>query len=480
MSSVATAKSLLSGVEFDDPRLATLLRQLIDKIYALDSQINPPNVQSFGTTGQLIVPGGVTNFIATIFTNNIRLSWSSVIGINTYVIRYKSGSATILDWDNASTLLTTGTLSADINPLTIPLLYGDHSFLIKSLDATGTLSVIPAVVTINIPNISAPIVTSTVVDNNVLLKWTEPTSIFSIDHYNVYKDGAIQGTVSGTFEAIFEIIGGTYTYTIEAVDIVGNIGSLSGAVVVLVGNPNDFVLYDTLTSIFAGTKTNCAKEMLGSSLYLLACINIAETWTQHFVNNAWASIQAQITAGFDIYAEPALTTGSYVEVFDFGVIISNVIVVLAWNQTPIVGTVSVATSTIEVSTDNITYTSPATGTNLFASAVRYVRFTMNFVGSNSKSLAYFSNLQCLLNVHRESDGGTASAVSTDVGGTVVLFNKSFRSVESITVTAQSTTPVYTVVDFTPSLNPTSFKVLVFDTSGARVSRTINWQARGVI
>lgn len=480
MSQESVISTLLNGIEFDDPRLYDLLNALSSDFYALKNKLEPPtNVTVFGITGQLLGPPAVTMFTATTFGNNLRLTWASAATLSTYEIRYKAGSFTIADWDTAQAILTTGNLSADINPISVPLTTGVHTFLIKSIDASGIYSTLASLVIVTVPVIQAPVITPTVISNNVLLAWTSPVSVFNIDHYNVYKNGILQGQVKGTFEAIFEVIGGTYSYKIEAVDIVGNVSILSSASIVQVGNPNDFVLFATLTSTFAGTKTNCKIDSITGTNLLLACVNTAETYQQHFVNNGWTTPQAQITAGFPYYPEPALANGSYQEVFDFGAVLTNIIVVMNWSLTPVIGAISVTTSTIEFSTDNISWSTVAVGTSVFAAALRYVRFTMTFVGSNV-SLAYFSNLQCLLNVHRELDGGSGSAVSTDVAGTVFLFNKAFRSIDSITVTPLTTTACFPVVSFTNSVNPTSFKILLYDNAGVRVTASIQWMARGII
>lgn len=212
---------------------------------------------------------------------------------------------------------------------------------------------------------------------------------------------------------------------------------------------------------------------------LLACVNTGISWENHFITNAWASPQAQITAGYTIYVEPSLTTGSYQEVFDFGSVISNIIAVVNWNQTAVVGTVTTASTTLETSTDGIIWSTPTLGTSVFAQSLRYVRLTMNFVGANDKSLAIYNNLQCLLNVHREQDGGQANVFAADVGGTVVSFNKAFKALDALTVTPLSTIEQKAVYDFAFPPNPTTFKVLLFNAAGARVDGLITWVARGI-
>lgn len=96
------------------------------------------------------------------------------------------------------------------------------------------------------------------------------------------------------------------------------------------------------------------------------------------------------------------------------------------------------------------------------------------------SLIEFFNLRIRLDVKKAVDSGVISAISTDAGGTVVNFNRAFKDVESIVGTVQETTEFIVVIDFVDVPNPTSFKVLVFNTAGTRVSKTVYWVARGII
>jgi hypothetical protein len=50
---------------------------------------------------------------------------------------------------------------------------------------------------------------------------------------------------------------------------------------------------------------------------------------------------------------------------------------------------------------------------------------------------------------------------------------------SISVTPATTTAVIAVYDFVDVPNPTSFKVLLYNTSGTRVSGNFSWSVRGV-
>lgn len=479
MSRESIVATLLNGIEFDDHRLYDLLDALSSDFYELRNTLLPPQtVSAFGITGQIIGPATVTGFTYTVYDNNLKLTWNSVASLYSYEIRYKAGAGTYADWGTATTVLNTTTLSADINPLTIPLTVGSHTFLIKAIDTAGIYSTLATAFVLVVPAISAPVISQKVISNNVLLSWTTPSTTWKLDHYNVYKDSVLQGQVKGTFEAIFELEGGTYSYQVEAVDILDDVSSLSTAAVAQVGDPSDFILYDTLTSTFTGTKTKCASELVSGVSSLLANIDITKSYQSHFDDNTWTSPQDQVDAGYTRYIEPAEATGSYQEIFDFGTTISNVIIVMDWNETPISGSVSVTTSTLEYSTDGVSYSTPSTGYSVFAPGVRYVRWTMNFAGTG---LFYISNLRCILNVHREQDAGSGTAYGADATGTIFTFNKAFLSVDSIDVTPISTTSCKAVVNFTlGSVSPTTFKVLVFDDAGVRLDKDITWIARGVI
>lgn len=220
--------------------------------------------------------------------------------------------------------------------------------------------------------------------------------------------------------------------------------------------------------------------IVSSGNALIANVNTTATWQTHFTGHGWNSPQDQINAGYPYFMQPAELTGSYQEVFDFGSIISNIIVIVNWNFADIVAGVTTATTTLETSTDAITWSAPAVGTSLFSASLRYVRLTMNFVGATDKALAIYSNLQCLLNVHREQDGGQANVFAADVGGTVIAFNKTFKALDALAITPINTVRQTAIYDFAFPVNPTTFKVLLFDAAGARVNGLITWVARGIL
>ena len=111
--------------------------------------------------------------------------------------------------------------------------------------------------------------------------------------------------------------------------------------------------------------------------------------------------------------------------------------------------------------------------------MRYVKVKITFTGASPTALLEFYDLRVDLNVKSEVDSGQVNADKDDVGGTLVLFNKVFKDINSITVDADSIEPLYIIYDFLDIPNPTSFKVLVYDSSGKRVDYLVSWKARGI-
>lgn len=210
----------------------------------------------------------------------------------------------------------------------------------------------------------------------------------------------------------------------------------------------------------------------------IAVVYPACSWGDHFQSHGWTTIQEQIDAGFPLYIQPTPLTGSYEKIFDFGVILNSAIVILKWDQNQIAGS-TIVTSEISHSLDGISYSAPVSTRSLFIASLRYVKIKFIFTGTDSTAILEFFNFVVDLNVKVETDSGSVNADKDDVGGTVVLFNKTFRDINSITLTVDSLEPITAIYDFTDVPNPTQFKVLVFDNAGNRIDYLVSWKARGI-
>ena len=200
-----------------------------------------------------------------------------------------------------------------------------------------------------------------------------------------------------------------------------------------------------------------------------------------------------ISSGLTDYLEPAPTgssgKGSYVEIFDYGTTLtSSQVTTLAQIQAEGSGTVTrkhkiqLAGATgsfdtgVEITGDSA---------SRFSTSFRRVQYTAE-AESSASSLVKIRNLNLRIDAKIKNDTGTGSAGATDSEvvngvtkqGTTVNFNVTFVDVQGINVTPNSTSAVIAVVDFQDEPNPTSFRVLLYNTSGVRVSGNFTWQCRG--
>jgi hypothetical protein len=455
-------KSLNESIKQKNPALYQIIDALIGRVDSLNNQLNPPVASNRVISNPTIVPDDVTSFTYALTQDFVFLNWSAVDTAQTYEIR--KGSS----WNTALYVTNLNGLQAVLEPLVV----GDTTFLIKAINAGGLESTNALSLVVTVPVIDAPAVVGTSILNTAILNYTPPDSAFRIDHYIIYRSAVELTTFNGTFFTYQESAAGTYSYGVAAVDIAGNVGATQ-TISITVTAPSDFILQSILSSTFAGTKTNAFLDTTRNVLEV--CLNLVETYANHFITNGWATPQDQINAGYPIYGEPGQATATYVEKFDFGSIFTNVVIGISWSFTLIDGTVSIATQ-LEFSNDDIVYTAPVAGPTAFASSARYVRVTVNFTGGLTDILEFF-NFQCAMSVHRENDGGSGTANAGDAGGTVFTFNKAFVAVESVTATPSTTSSFKAVVT---AITTTQFKVLVFNDAGVRQTATLEWKARGIL
>lgn len=398
------------------------------------------------------------------------LSWSepaASLPIAEYEVRYGA------DW-------ATGTYITRLTARSLAVLVawsGSRTFWVAAVDINGTVGAAgSASVSVTAP--SQPSITAEVIDNNVLLRWSAASGTLPVDHYEVrrgatWATASLIGTIQGGFTTYFESSAGTYTYWVAAVDSAGNFGT-PASTTAIVSQPPDFKLLYESNSTFAGTKSNCVLEA-GA---LIGPVNLTETWGQHFTARSWNSPQDQVTAGYDYFIEPTPNTGYYEEVIDYGVTVASTMITVTANSSVMDGSPTV-TPKISVSPDNVNWTDYAGVWQAFATSFRYVKVRLDFAASGGDDFAKVTQLNIKMAFKLKNDAGSGTANSGDAGGTQVNFNETFVDIESITVTANSTSAVTAVYDFTDAPNPTGFKVLLFNSSGTRVSGGFSWTAKGV-
>lgn len=427
---------------------------------------------SAASTTVTITASSAPTVTSSIVGENAILTWGAVAGTlatDSYEIRY-------------GTTFGAGTSVATIKGTSFSLKaqwLGGRKFWVAARDIAGNYGAAGSVdVVIAAP--TAVTATQEVIDNNVLLKWSDGAATLPVDYYELRKGATwdtatVIGRISGRFTVVFESAAGTYKYWIAGVDVAGNVGMKTN-VDALVNQPPNYQLKLDQNSTFSGTKTNMLALPEGG--YLLP-IDTVEDWQSHFNSRGWTTIQDQINAGFNMYAMPAASSGSYEEIIDYGAVLAATKITTTLTYTTTAGSVTV-TPTISVrklSTDP--WTDYAGLAVVYVTDFRYVKVKYAFTQTSGANLVTVTGLNVRFDVKLRDDAGVKTVSASDSGGTVVNFNVSFVDVDSITVTPKGTSARIAVYDFVDAPNPTSFKVLLFDTAGTRQSGDVSWSAKGV-
>ena len=357
-----------------------------------------------------------------------------------------------------------------------------------------------------------------------------------------WAGATVVGTKQGGFTTVFETQSGTYTYWLAGIDSAGNYGT-PGSVTAIVSQPPDYVLQFDQNSAWAGEKTNTYTDALlgqmvnvnttetweshftsrgytspqdqidaGYTYYLmpttttaayeeefdygtlLAGTKVSTTLTSSNVVGATTVTPTIRVRGTTSTSATYSQSGTTITVTStaHGLLADDYVWLDFTTGTATDGTYVVATA----AANSFTVTAAASATTsgnvswvkwtsypglseAFVTQFRYFRIRYDFTSSGGNDLMLLTGLNVRLDSKLRNDAGNGTANSGDTGGTTVNFNVAFVDVASITVTPSATTGVIAVYDFVDAPNPTSFKVLLFNTSGTRVSGGFSWTARGV-
>lgn len=320
-----------------------------------------------------------------------------------------------------------------------------------------------------------------VVDNNALLYWGAPGSgTLPVERYEVRKGASwAAGTPIGsngnsTFTTVFEQAAGSYSYWIAAVDTAGNFG-VAVAITATINQPPDYVLRSNFLDDFTGTLSGMHVE--GGKVY---GPSLGETIQTHFESRGWATPDDQINAGYPLVFMPSGTSGYYERAIDYGALLPATVITV----TPTIAVLSgVVASQCQIwykaAAGDPWIAAPVGALQVLApSGFRYVAVRLTFTASGGDDLAELSALNIKLSHKLKTDSGNGTANAADSGGTSVTFGVPFIDVDSITVTPGGTAARYAIYDFVDAPNPTTFKALLFDNNGNRVSGPFSWAARG--
>ena len=435
------------------------------------------------------------NFSYVLSSNYIELSWlpptasSTTLSLAYYELRTDTnwGSSTNLV---ASQIANTHSVLVDWS--------GVKTFYLAAFDALNTRGTVTSIA-IDIPNTSAPQAVSTsVVDNNVLLFWQPPAiAPLPIVEYEIRKGSTWEtaetiGVKSGDFTSVFETVSGTYTYWIAAVTSAKKLNSSAPygtpiSVAAKVNQPPDYVLQNNFFSSFSGEYSNA---VLDATNHVVLPVNTSETFQSHFTTRSWTTPETQVLAGYPVYVEPAAASGYYEERLDYTPGTSETIAASTINVT--VTSEAINSGSLEVSisysADGVTYSSFVTGAAQFISNFKYVKVRVTATGG----LYVITALNIKLESKLKTFAGNATCLDTDSGGTVVYMTDTktssgtriFVDVDSLSIVL---TPAVVsgvvptaVYDFVDTVNPLSFKILLYNSqTGARLSGTCSYSVRGV-
>lgn len=324
-------------------------------------------------------------------------------------------------------------------------------------------------------------ITVEVIDNNVLLRWSDATATLPINRYEIRKGAswetgvAVGDNGNGRFAAFFEQAAGIFTYWVVGIDTAGNEGS-PRFITATVSQPPDYVMrLDYHTDFSLGEKANLAGD--GGRIFVPVK---DEIYSAHFTNNGWTTPQQQIDAGYPYFAQPSPSTAYYEETIDYGTLIaSTTTVVMTVSSEAVYGAVAMTPMLSVRATPFDPWIDYPGATQIAAADFRYLKFRLDFAAAGGDDLLRIADVSVKLLAKAYTDAGSGMASAADIAGTIVNFNIAFADVQSIQVTPAGTTARIALYDFSDIPNPTSFRVLLYDLGGNRVSGAFSWSAKGV-
>lgn len=406
---------------------------------------------------------------------------------------------------------------------------GARTYWVSAIDIIGNEGAAGAVsVFISIPGeiISGR---AEVIDNNVLLRWTPPsTGSLPVESYDVRKGpdwatGLLVGSNgNSTFAVVFEQQSGSYIYWIVAVDTAGNRGNPVG-IPATVNQPPDYVLRVNIDSKFDGAKDSMYTEggkiveehvIIGSGLrarssswgnssigsavvggssttpgilsivlvteggHLLGPVNTTETWSEHFQTHGWTSPQDQVDAGLPLYINPSVASGTYEEVFDYGALLPGTTITATLGYEVIQGSVGVSGRiSYKTALADPWIDAPVDAFSILASNFRYVKVVWTFTTIPGPNLIRVTSFNMKLSSKLRTDSGRATITDANAG-IFVPFNVDFVDTDTPIVQPEGEVPLIPVSSFADVGNPTGFTVYLYTRDGVKTTGSFSWTARG--
>jgi len=391
--------------------------------------IDTSNIESSNMASTVIEINfsGISGLKATIDKATMTLTWSLIN--NTFKVNYYEIFSSDTDTFSALNLKTSVNTTAYSKRIEKAQ---DRYWWVRAVDDAG-IEGIESIVDVPINLASILTVKATVLDNNVLLQWTEDgtgtieTLGYKVLRGDVFVSATEIGFSSTTFSNIFELDGGEKTYWIVPVDLVGNEGT-EKSVIVEVNQPPNFQLLDlhesdfkggtgiTITSAYVGVWTNLYRKTTvadGDNILLFGSrLQYEQTsWDGVFepAGFDWANTDAKSTAGYSHFLTPSKVTADavyYQEQIDYQAIVEAATISFEFNTMLITGTGTyTVTPKIETSPDNSVWTTYDNTQSIFTSNFRYVRYKLTIDLANDKQIVQVQDWKARLFVQEKLDSG---------------------------------------------------------------------------
>jgi hypothetical protein len=194
-------------------------------------------------------------------------------------------------------------------------------------------------------------------------------------------------------------------------------------------------------------------------------------------------MQDAIDDGYTAFLSPSPIQTAYIRFkYDYTVTFGSSFIDFSWSEESLTGGSLEVIPSIYVSEDDITYTTFAGTSQVFAENFRYVIFELKVRSSDVNSVSKFSEFRGVLSLERDEETQIITALLGDVSGTTLTFQKAYLDVEDIQVSVNSSTPAFPVYDFDFSIVPagSTAQIYVFDEDGNRITREVTARIRGAV
>jgi len=472
-------------------------------------------------------------------SGTFEISWASVVGsvsTNYYEIRednpadaewgvgyLKQGGATRyvrdIDWGETYELDVASGTSSWIGS-------SEKSFYIRAVDILGNLGDV-SVINVNVARVdTTPVISSQVLDNNILLDWDAiPSPSIPIDYYEIFKcsdanctfEEAVIGTnnyngihQSSTFHSAFERAKGTYRYWIQPVDVTGRKG-LPSYNVSTMSQPPAYEIIDTLSATLSGTPLGNSR-VYRDNVYesdtgdIFVPVDTAESWAGYYTARNFGSVSdAPVGSNFlsaTTYYNPAIILQQWDMLAEVGSVQTTLKYLHDIQAQPGVESGTNLATVIRTLPDSAASQAIYDRVDLLDSAgwgptqtldnygtlnnFRFIRIqhTLDVLDPDRRAILKVSSREVSLEVREISETGQAAVlVGSAESGKVIEFSKSFAKLSHISITPKiggASEPILAVYDFDDATSPpTQFTVYLFNMSGTKVAGNFSWSITGL-